>query len=270
MFPFGYALTSQILITFLFSCSIFLGTIFLGLRRHGINFFSLFFPSGSPTYMAFLLVPIELLSFVARPFSLGIRLFANMLAGHVLLKILSTFILIGVFSVQTLDASSTSWVFKEGWVAEKLWPGQLNKPGNTYVGADKPGLVELTRIYSQPRVFDFSEEFERASQYQANKHKPGFEIISSIDPRKTLSPVDTGVRIGKYELQKEVPNGTFCTTSECPDLYRDALKNIFKEQPFDVKDMDSPEFQKRLRELWEAGPRPPQNPCTPEGPSSEF
>ena len=113
MFPFGYALTSQILITFLFSCSIFLGTIFLGLRRHGINFFSLFFPSGSPAYMAFLLVPIELLSFIARPFSLGIRLFANMLAGHVLLKILSTFILVGVFAVQGLDVSAISLVFKE-------------------------------------------------------------------------------------------------------------------------------------------------------------
>lgn len=120
MFPFGYALTSQMLITFLFSCSIFLGTIFLGLRRHGINFFSLFFPSGSPAYMAFLLVPIELLSFVARPFSLGIRLFANMLAGHVLLKILSTFILIGVFSIQAVDASAISSLFKWGWVAEKL------------------------------------------------------------------------------------------------------------------------------------------------------
>ena len=114
---------------------------------------------------------------------------------------------------------------------------------------DKPGLVELTRIYSQPRVFDFSEEFERASQLQANKHKPGFEFISSIDPSKTLSPVDTEVRIGKYELQKEASSEAFCTTRECPDLYRDAVKKIFKEQPFEVKDMDSPEFQKRLREL---------------------
>ena len=70
--------------------------------------------------MAFLLVPIELLSFVARPFSLGIRLFANMLAGHVLLKILSTFILIGVFSIQAVDASAISSLFKWGWVAEKL------------------------------------------------------------------------------------------------------------------------------------------------------
>ena len=108
MFPYGYALTSQAIITFLFSCSIFLGTIFLGLRKHGINFFSLFFPSGSPAYMAFLLVPIEILSFVARPFSLGIRLFANMLAGHVLLKILSSFIIIGVFTVFDAEISLTA------------------------------------------------------------------------------------------------------------------------------------------------------------------
>ena len=55
--------------------------------------------------MAFLLVPIEILSFIARPFSLGIRLFANMLAGHVLLKILSSFIIVGIFAVQDTEFS---------------------------------------------------------------------------------------------------------------------------------------------------------------------
>lgn len=92
MFPFGYAITSQILITFLMSCTVFLGCIFIGILKHEVNFFSLFFPSGSPTLLSFLLVPIELLSFVSRPFSLGIRLFANMLAGHVLLKIIAGFL----------------------------------------------------------------------------------------------------------------------------------------------------------------------------------
>ena len=93
MFPFGYAITSQVLVTFLLSCTVFLGSIFIGLRKHKINFFSLFFPAGSPPRLSFLLVPIEILSFVSRPFSLGIRLFANMLAGHVLLKILSGFVI---------------------------------------------------------------------------------------------------------------------------------------------------------------------------------
>lgn len=92
MFPFGYAITSQVLITFLLSCTVFLGSIFIGLLKHEVNFFSLFFPSGSPVGLSFLLVPIELLSFISRPFSLGIRLFANMLAGHVLLKIIAGFL----------------------------------------------------------------------------------------------------------------------------------------------------------------------------------
>ena len=92
MVPFGYAITSQVLITFLLSCTVFLGSIFIGLNKHDVNFFSLFFPSGSPPTLAPLLVPIELLSFLSRPFSLGIRLFANMLAGHVLLKIMAGFI----------------------------------------------------------------------------------------------------------------------------------------------------------------------------------
>jgi len=96
MFPLGYAITSQVLITFTLSCTVFLGSIFIGLRKHKLNFFSLFFPAGSPTYLAPLLVPIELLSFISRPFSLGIRLFANMLAGHVLLKIMAGFSFVSV------------------------------------------------------------------------------------------------------------------------------------------------------------------------------
>ena len=102
MFPFGYAITSQILVTFLLSCTVFLGSIFIGLRKHKVNFFSLFFPAGSPPRLSFLLVPIEILSFVSRPFSLGIRLFANMLAGHVLLKILSGFVIAVVLISQVI------------------------------------------------------------------------------------------------------------------------------------------------------------------------
>lgn len=92
MLPLGYTITSQALITFLLSSTVFLGSIFVGLWKHNVNFFSLFFPSGSPTSLSFLLVPIEIISFISKPFSLGIRLFANMLAGHVLLKIMAGFI----------------------------------------------------------------------------------------------------------------------------------------------------------------------------------
>ena len=130
--------------------------------------------------------------------------------------------------------------------------------------------MELTRIYSQPKVFDFSEEFERASQYQANKDKPGYVFISSIDPATTLSPVDTGVRIDKNMIQEEASNSAIYSPSESPRAYMDAIKEILKNKPFDAKDMDSPEFHKRMQELWEAGPQPPQKPGAFDGPSSEF
>ena len=97
MFPLGYTVTSQVLVTFLLSSTVFLGSIFIGLWKHNVNFFSLFFPSGSPKSLSFLLVPIELISFISKPFSLGIRLFANMLAGHVLLKIIAGFIFSGIW-----------------------------------------------------------------------------------------------------------------------------------------------------------------------------
>lgn len=260
MFPFGYALTSQVLITFLFSCSIFLGTIFLGLRRHGINFFSLFFPSGSPAYMAFLLVPIELLSFIARPFSLGIRLFANMLAGHVLLKILSTFILIGVFAAQGLDFSENFLFFKESWISEKLGEGQLTDSGQTYVGEDKPGLVELTRIYSQPIIFDFSDAVEGAAQGY-NKGKVDFDFTAPIDTANKVSPVDEAVRIGKNILKWK---WTF------PLNYPSDLENVAEKKECFVPHINSPEFQKCLGELFKKGPQFSEIPCTSDGPSSSF
>ena len=74
------------------SVCIFLGVTILGLKEHRIHFFSFFVPSGTPLVLVPLLVPIELISYVSRAFSLGIRLFANMTAGHVLMKILSGFL----------------------------------------------------------------------------------------------------------------------------------------------------------------------------------
>jgi F0F1-type ATP synthase membrane subunit a len=69
----------------------FFGINYIGLRKHGLHFLGLFLPSGSPVMLAPLLVFIELISYFARVFSLAIRLFANLMSGHTLLKILSEF-----------------------------------------------------------------------------------------------------------------------------------------------------------------------------------
>jgi F-type H+-transporting ATPase subunit a len=65
----------------------------IGFSRHGLHYFSLFCPPGTPLPVAFILVPIEIMSYFIRPVSLSLRLFANMLAGHVLLKVLAGFII---------------------------------------------------------------------------------------------------------------------------------------------------------------------------------
>eukprot|EP00128_Syssomonas_multiformis_P016731 Colp12_sorted_trinity150504_noHs@22105 len=89
--PYTFSVTAQIIIAFGLSVSIFIGILTLGFLNHGIQFFSLFFPPGAPVALAPLLVLIELVSFSVRALSLGIRLAANMLAGHLLLSILSSF-----------------------------------------------------------------------------------------------------------------------------------------------------------------------------------
>lgn len=90
--PYGFTITTSLILTLGLSVTIFLGVTILGLQRHKVHFFSFFVPSGTPLVLVPLLVPIELISYVARAFSLGIRLFANMTAGHTLMKILSGFL----------------------------------------------------------------------------------------------------------------------------------------------------------------------------------
>ena len=91
LIPYALTLTSQLVLTFGISFFLFFAINFLATQIHGLNFLSFFLPSGTPFVMVFLLVPIELISYVARVFSLAIRLFANMMAGHCLLKILAGF-----------------------------------------------------------------------------------------------------------------------------------------------------------------------------------
>ena len=95
-----------IIVTLSLSFTILIGVTILGLSIHKVKFFSYFIPSGTPLALVPLLVLIELLSYSARAFSLGIRLFANMTAGHTLLKILSTFLL-QMFSASLIIAILT-------------------------------------------------------------------------------------------------------------------------------------------------------------------
>ena len=91
MIPYSFAATSHFVLTFFLSFSIVLGATILGLSLHGLKFFSLFVPNGCPLALLPLLVLIEFISYLARNVSLGLRLAANILSGHMLLNILSGF-----------------------------------------------------------------------------------------------------------------------------------------------------------------------------------
>lgn len=92
MIPYFFTLTSHVSITFTLSYSIWIGVTIIGFTKHGLHFLNLFLPQGVPTYLAPLIVSIEVLSYFSRPISLGLRLAANMFAGHTLLFIISSFI----------------------------------------------------------------------------------------------------------------------------------------------------------------------------------
>ena len=90
--PYSFAVTASGVVSLGLSLTIFIGVTILALTIHGIKFFSFFIPSGTPLALVPLLVLIELVSYLARAVSLGVRLFANLTAGHTLLKILSTYL----------------------------------------------------------------------------------------------------------------------------------------------------------------------------------
>ena len=90
--PYSFAITASAVLTLGLSVTIFMGVTILSVYKHGIKFFSYFIPAGTPLGLVPLIVPIEVISYFARAVSLGVRLFANLTAGHTLLKILSTFL----------------------------------------------------------------------------------------------------------------------------------------------------------------------------------
>ena len=91
MVPYSFTTTSHITLTFFLSFSIFVAMNVIGFQRHGVELFSLFLPANTGFFLALLLVPIELISYIAKPISLGVRLFINLMAGHSLLKVIVGF-----------------------------------------------------------------------------------------------------------------------------------------------------------------------------------
>ena len=92
MFPYSFTFTSHIIVTFALAAVVFVGVTILGFLKHRLHFFSFFVIPDLPWYILPLLIPIEIISYLSRPISLSVRLFANMLAGHTLLKVFASFV----------------------------------------------------------------------------------------------------------------------------------------------------------------------------------
>lgn len=91
MIPYSFTITSHLFITFGLALTLFLGINIIAIKIYKLHFLGFFLPNGVSIVLAPLLVPIELVSYIARVFSLAIRLFANMMSGHTLLKIIAGF-----------------------------------------------------------------------------------------------------------------------------------------------------------------------------------
>ena len=98
--PWSFTVTSHIIVTFALAIVVFIGVTIIGLIKHGAHFMTLFVPPGVSWVLLVVLVPIEILSYLIRPFTLSIRLFANMLAGHTMLAIFGGFAAaVGIFAI---------------------------------------------------------------------------------------------------------------------------------------------------------------------------
>lgn len=124
MIPGSFTFTSHLIVTFTMAAVIFVVVTIIGVVRHGTHFLRLFFPEGAPAWTAVILVPIELVSYLSRPISLSVRLFANMMVGHTLLKVLGGFailmgaagvlpvaLLVGITALEFLVAALQAYVF---------------------------------------------------------------------------------------------------------------------------------------------------------------
>ncbi|KRA55989.1 F0F1 ATP synthase subunit A [Devosia sp. Root635] len=93
MVPFFFTVTSHIIVTFALAMLVFVVVVGYGIYRNGFKFFKLFVPAGVPVYVLPIVVPIEIVSFISRPISHSVRLFANVLAGHITVKVFAGFIM---------------------------------------------------------------------------------------------------------------------------------------------------------------------------------
>ena len=124
LIPGSFTFTSHIIVTFAMAIVIFIAVTVIGFAIHGLGFLRLFFPHGAPGWTAVILIPIELVSYLSRPISLSVRLFANMTVGHVLFKVLAGFtiamgiagvvplaFLVGITALEFLVAVLQAYVF---------------------------------------------------------------------------------------------------------------------------------------------------------------
>ena len=103
LIPYTFTYTSHIIVTFAMAIFVFVGVTVIGFCKHGLHYFRMFFPKGAPAVTALILVPIEIISYLSRPISLAVRLFANMLAGHIMLVIIASFVTaLGILGVLPL------------------------------------------------------------------------------------------------------------------------------------------------------------------------
>ena len=92
--PYSFTFTSPIIVTVALALTVFIGVTLVGIVNHGLHFFSFFVPKGVPAALLPLMIPIEVISYLSRPVSLSIRLFANMMAGHTMLKVFAGFVVL--------------------------------------------------------------------------------------------------------------------------------------------------------------------------------
>mgnify|MGYP003394290639 CR=1 FL=1 len=124
MLPGSFTFTSHLVVTFAMAAVIFIAVTVIGIALHGAHFLRLFFPEGAPLWTAVILVPVELVSYLSRPVSLSVRLFANMMVGHTLLKVMGGFVvmlgfagilplalLVGITALEFLVAVLQAYVF---------------------------------------------------------------------------------------------------------------------------------------------------------------
>jgi len=93
MLPYSFTVTSHIIVTFVLAAIVFIGVTVLGFIKHGFKYLQLFVPKGVPLVLLPLIVVIEIISYLSRPVSLSVRLFANMMAGHTMLKVFGGFVI---------------------------------------------------------------------------------------------------------------------------------------------------------------------------------